>query len=130
EILPSHAVEARNKGKQLCLGEFGGVKAQLTEDFLQPRRLGGAGFTLPFFWVLAEGALRVVGNHDPLGEFFDRIRWPPPNRDRVKAVLVQDVPDRFSLAREVRDGADAADDRVWLGKSVDAMFVRALSGRD
>ena len=92
--------------------------------------MDGAGLERPFFRVFADGSLIVVGNHDPLGKFFDGIRWPPSDRDRVKAVLVQNVPDRFGLAREIRDRADAASERVRLGKSVDAMFVSALSGCD
>src|SRR5438132_8256833 len=92
--------------------------------------MDGTGLERPFFRVLADGGLIVVGNHDPLGEFLDWIRWPPSDRDSVEAVLVQDVPDRFGLAREVCDRADAASDRVRLGKSVDAMFVGALPGCD
>src|SRR5919201_2030115 len=84
----------------------------------------------PFFRILTDSPLIVVRNHDPFGELLDRIRWPPSNRDGVKAVLIQDIPDRFRFARQVRDRADSASHRVGLAKSMAPMFVSAFSGRN
>jgi len=44
--------------------------------------------------------------------------------------LVEDVPDGLGLAREIGDRADAAGDRIGLGKTEDAVFVRALASGD
>src|SRR5438874_201176 len=92
--------------------------------------MDGTELERPFFRVLAEGALIVVGNHDPFGKFFDGIRWPPSNDDRAEPVLIEDIPDRLGLAREIGDRANRAGERVRLGKSVDAMFVSTLAGCD
>src|SRR5205814_4553821 len=90
--------------------------------------MDGSGLERPFSRFLADCALIVVGNHDPLGEFLDGIGWPPSDDDRAEPVLIEDVPDGLGLAREVGDRADGAGDRVRLGKSVDAVFVSALPG--
>ena len=90
--------------------------------------MDGAGLERPFFWIFTDGSLVVIGNHDPFGKFFDGIRWPPSNDDRAEPVLIEDIPDRLGLAREIGDRANRAGERVRLGKSVDAMFVSALPG--
>src|SRR5436190_9545351 len=93
-------------------------------------RMNGTGFERPLFRVLADSALVVIGNHDPLGEFLDGIRWPPSDSNSAEAVLIENVPDRLGLAREVRDGTNATSEWVRLGKSVDTVFISTLARCD
>ena len=92
--------------------------------------MDGAGLERPFFWIFTDGSLVVIGNHDPFGKFFDGIRRPPSHYNGSEIVLIKNVPDRLCLAREIGDCSDAAGDRIRLGKSVDAMFVRTFAGCD
>ena len=55
---------------------------------------------------------------------------PPADDDAAQVILVEDVPEGFGFAREVRDGPDAAAVRSGFGEAVDAVFERALSGGD
>ena len=133
EVLTAHAIQAGQEGTQVVLGELRRVETQVLEVADEPLGVDGFRLERPFFRLIgaaAVGLLIVVGDHHALGERLGGVGRPPADGDGVFPLLVEDVPDRLGLAREVGDGADAAGDGVRLGKAEDAVLVRALAGGD
>jgi len=132
EVLAAHAIEAGQEGAEIVLGQLRRVEAQVLEVADEPLRVDGFRLERPGVRVvgMAAGLLVVIGDHHALGQRLGGVGRPPADGDGVFPLLVEDVPDRLGLAREIGDRADAAGDGIGLGKAEDAVFVRALAGGD
>lgn len=118
---------ARHEGKDVSGLQLARVKAQLLEDFLQPRGVDRPRLHLPLLETLPGHALVVVGNLHAL-DGLRRMTGPPTHHRTALPFLVQNVPEGLGLARKIADGTNSPRLRIGFGEAVNAALERPLPG--